>query len=172
VYVSGHLAVVLPRLLYGSIPSGSLWQDVAELSRSLAFPVDSERIETMKMLPQFSIRLMLGITTLAAGVFSIVGLAVRGHDWAIGVSLGVAGVAVALVTYAGFFGILWVFSVVASPILNRELRAGQRTLAGTTSPFANVPVVAEPESALDANIVEPDEPAGGTTGSVGGGGQS
>lgn len=126
----------------------------------------------MKMLPQFSIRLMLGITTLAAGVFSIVGLAVRGHDWAIGVSLGVAGVAVALVTYAAFFGILWVFSVVASPLLNRELRAGQRTLAGTTSPFADVPRVAEPESALGAIVVEADKRAGGMTDSLGGDRQS
>ena len=41
----------------------------------------------MKLLPQYSIRLMLGITAALAGVFSIVGLAVRGHGWAIGVSL-------------------------------------------------------------------------------------
>lgn len=121
----------------------------------------------MKMLPQFSIRLMLGITALAAGVFSIMGLAVRGHNWAIGVSLGVAGVAVAMVTYAAFFGILWAFSVVASPLLNRELRTGQRTLAGTTSPFADPTHIAGPENPLDAVGVELDEPSGGTTDSLG-----
>jgi hypothetical protein len=124
----------------------------------------------MKMLPQFSLRLMLGITTLAAGVFSIVGLAVRGHDWAIGVSLGAAGIAVVLITYAAFFGILWVFSVVASPLLNRQLRPGQRTLAGTTSPFADVTQAAVAEGTLDAAIVEPNEAADGTTDSFGGGG--
>jgi hypothetical protein len=126
----------------------------AETLPSLAFPDVSARIETVKLLPQYSIRLMLGITAAAAAVFSIVGLAVRGHGWAIGISLGVGGVAVALVTYAAFFGILWVFSVVASPLLNRPIRAGHATLPAATSPFADPAGLRKSESAIDAIVID------------------
>lgn len=126
----------------------------------------------MKLLPQFSIRLMLGITALAAAVFSIVGLAVRGNDWAVAVSLGVVGVAMALITYAMFFGILWGFSVVASPVLKRRRWVGERALAGTTSPFADAPQVVAVESAVDAIVVEAGQGGGEATDSVRGERQS
>jgi len=123
----------------------------------------------MKLLPQYSIRLMLGITASVAGVFSVVGLAVRGHGWAIGLSLGVAGISIALVTYAAFFGLLWVFSVVSSPILNRRFKPGRRTMAGASSPFAEAGVVATAESALEAIIInDSDVAVDGTTDSFGG----
>ena len=125
----------------------------------------------MKLLPQFSIRLMLGVTALAAGVFSVMGLAVRGHGWAIGVSLGVVGLVIALATYAAFFGILWVFSLAASPFLNRRIPAGQLTLAGTTSPFADASRIPAVENAVDAIVVNPSE-ASGAEDSIGGERQS
>ncbi|MHB8899912.1 MAG: hypothetical protein ACYC6Y_14290 [Thermoguttaceae bacterium] len=108
----------------------------------------------MKLLPQYSIRLMLGITAALAAVFSVVGLAVRGQEWAIGVSMGMAGLAVAMVTYAVFFGILWVFSVVASPLLDRPIRAGHSTLTGTGSPFADPGRRRRLEEAIDAIVVD------------------
>ncbi len=124
----------------------------------------------MKLLPQYSIRFMLGITASVAGVFSIVGLAVRGHGWAIGITLGVAGVTIALATYALFFAILWVFSVVASPFLNRQIRSGRRTMAGTTSPFAAAGQVPTAESAVEAIVIDaPGAAVDGTTDSFGGG---
>jgi hypothetical protein len=107
---------------------------------------------------------MLGITTLVAGVFSIVGLAARGQAWAIGVSLGMGGIAVALATYAAFFGILWVFSVVVSPLLNRPLRAGKTTLAGTSSPFAGPARAVAAEVPVEAIVADDSERAAGGAG--------
>lgn len=88
----------------------------------------------MKLLPQFSIRLMLGVTALAAGLFSIVGLAARGHGWAIGVSMGLASLVIMLGTGAGLFGVLWVFSLVF------PRRGGQRIAATVGGPPAACPV--------------------------------
>ncbi len=123
----------------------------------------------MKLLPQYSIRLMLGITASVAVVFSVVGLAVRGHGWAIGISLGVTGVTIALVTYAAFFGILWVFSVVSSPFLNRRFKPGRRTMAGTSSPFAVAGGVPTAETAVEAIVIDaPDAAVDRTTDSFGG----
>ncbi len=114
----------------------------------------------MKLLPQYSIRMMLVITAAVSGVFSVVGLAWRGQGWAIGISLGVGAVAVALVTYAAFFFILWVFSVVAGPLLNRPLRVGRTTLAGTSSPFAGAVLRPATESVVDAIVVDQSDRAG------------
>jgi hypothetical protein len=84
----------------------------------------------MKLLPQFSIRLMLGVTALAAGLFSIVGLAVRGHGWAVGVSMGLASLVIMLGTGAGLFGLLWVFSLVSPRRGGATHRRRRRRTAG------------------------------------------
>ncbi len=107
----------------------------------------------MKLLPQYSIRLMLGITAALAGVFSILGLAVRGQSWAIGISVGLGGLVVAMLTYVVFFGILWVFSVVASPLLDRPLRARRISLSGTSSPFAGSTRSADSQGPFGATLV-------------------
>lgn len=107
----------------------------------------------MKLLPQYSIRLMLGVTAVAAVVFSVVGLAAREHAWAVGVSVGVAALVVTLATYVTLFGVMWGFSVVVAPVLNRPLRPGKTTLGGTTSPFA-ASGQAVTENAREATIVE------------------
>lgn len=123
----------------------------------------------MKLLPQFSLRLMLGITAAVAGVFSIVGLAVRGHGWAIGLSLGVGAMAVTLATYAAFFGVLWVFSVVSSPFLDRRIAFGRATRSGTSSPFADPSRVPAVEVPVDAIVIDAPETAmNGTADSRGG----
>lgn len=123
----------------------------------------------MKMLPQYSIRLMLGITALAAVVFSVAGLAVRGQGWAIGITLGVVGCAVALVTYGIFFAILWGFSLIASPVMNRRGWVGERALAGTSSPFGDASGVLAEEQSIEAIVVEAEDGNGGEPGSAGGG---
>ena len=103
----------------------------------------------MKLLPQFSIRLMLGATAAVAVLLSVVALAARGHGWAIGLSLGVAGLVIAFATYAVLFGVLWVFSVVAAPMLNRPARTGQPILVGTAVPFG-----VSDETPIDAIVVD------------------
>ena len=126
----------------------------------------------MKLLPQYSIRLMLAIAAALAGVFSIVGLAVRSHSWAIGVTVGAGALAVALVTYAAFFGILWLFSVVASPLLDRRrFRGGHVPFTGARSPFADAGRLQKPERPLDAIVID-SSAADRNLNSVGGEGQA
>jgi hypothetical protein len=112
----------------------------------------------MKLIPQFTIRWMLAITAVVAGLFSIVGLAARDHLWAVGVSLGLASVAVALGVYAAFFGILWLFSLLATPFARRPMPAGKAILGGTTTPFGS------PQQAPRADAMVAEEPAPRSTG--------
>jgi hypothetical protein len=81
------------------------------------------------LIPQFSIRWLLALMTVCAVVFSIVGLAARGHAWAAGVSVGIGALVVLAFVYGSLFAVVWTFSVVTAP-----LRGGG---AGSeTSPFA------------------------------------
>jgi len=109
----------------------------------------------MKLLPQYSLRFLLGITTVFAGVFSIVALAVRQYDWAIAVTLGMGAIVVLLGTYAVLFALLWVFAVVSAPITGRKLPPGKKTLIGTASPFG-----AELSTELVVEAVVVEEPQG------------
>jgi hypothetical protein len=70
------------------------------------------------LIPQFSIRWLLGVTALAAVVFSIVAAGLRGHLWAVGVSVGIFAAIAALVVYALLFAAVWAVSLL--PIASRE----------------------------------------------------
>lgn len=80
------------------------------------------------LIPQFSIRWLLTLTTVCAVIFSIVGLAVRGHAWAAGVSIGIGALVVLTLVYGSLFALVWMFSVVTAPL------SGQRGRS-ETSPF-------------------------------------
>lgn len=79
------------------------------------------------LIPQFSIRWLLGLTVVCAVIFSIVGLAVRGSRWAMGVSIGIGSLVLLMAVYAGMFFLVWVFSM-----LKRRRGAGR-------SPFSQGP---------------------------------
>ena len=81
------------------------------------------------LIPQFSIRWLLGLTTACAGFSAIVALAVRGSPWAIAVTVAGASLAGLMLLGALLFGMIWVYSVVA---LRRQ---GTRTTR-VESPFA------------------------------------
>lgn len=109
----------------------------------------------MKLLPQFSIRLMLGVTAVAAGLFSIVGLGIRGHGWAIGVTMGVASIVIMLGTGAVLFGILWVFSLASSGLAAHRITAPGSRPQGAASPFAPVqPRSPFADSPIDAIVID------------------
>lgn len=59
------------------------------------------------LIPQFSIRWLLAVAALCAGVFSVVGLGVRGHGWAIAVSVAFAALAILMLVYGALFGLAW-----------------------------------------------------------------
>lgn len=79
------------------------------------------------LVPQYSIRLLLAVTTACAVLFSIVGLAVRGSAWATAVSVAIGSLGILVLVSGVLFAVVWVFSVVTS-------KRGRRAGAGR-SPF-------------------------------------
>jgi len=75
------------------------------------------------LIPQFSIRWLLALTTVCAVIFSIIGLAVRGHAWAAGVSIGIGALVVLTFVYGSLFALVWMFSVVTAPLGGRRARS-------------------------------------------------
>jgi len=86
------------------------------------------------LIPQYSIRWMLMLTAVCAGVFSIFGLAVRGNMAALGVSLAVVALVLALLANAAMFALVWLFSVVTDPMRRRPSVAGQSPFTPGTRP--------------------------------------
>lgn len=67
-----------------------------------------QRLTMVPMLvPQFTIRWLLALTAVLAGVFSIVALAIRGRGWAQGISAGFVALVAAMVVYAALFALVW-----------------------------------------------------------------
>jgi len=76
------------------------------------------------LIPQFSIRVLLAVTTACAVVFSIVGLAVRGSAWATAVSVGIGSLAILVLVSGVLFAVVWLFSVATSTLGRRGARSG------------------------------------------------
>ena len=72
--------------------------------------VMSEIPEPQRPIPQYTINWMLGMTGVWGVVFSIVALAMRGRNWALGVSVAVGSLAVFMLVCASFFAVVWVCS--------------------------------------------------------------
>lgn len=80
------------------------------------------------LIPRYSIRWLLGLTTLCAAVSLVLSSAVRGEAWAIGISAGLASLFVVALLHMGAFLLAWMFSRMGSNA------AGNR--AAGDSPFA------------------------------------
>jgi hypothetical protein len=100
------------------------------------------------LIPQFSLRWLLGLTTVCAFLFAVLGTAARGHAWAIGISVGMGAVVLMALVYAFFFACIWVASaVVRGP---RAVDRGPGSEEGE-SPFRMVGAVgASPAGASSA----------------------
>lgn len=72
------------------------------------------------LLPRFSIRILLLLLTLAAIASVVVGMAVRGQNWAWGVSIGLLSVLITGLVHAAWFGIVWVFA--QAPVAEKNRR--------------------------------------------------
>ncbi len=98
------------------------------------------------LIPQFTIRWLLGVTAVLAVMFTIVGLAVRGSAWAQGISAAFAALTVAMLVYALLFAVVWLLAEAKAALGKRETGqspfrpepAGQGPLTGDgqgDSPF-------------------------------------
>lgn len=59
------------------------------------------------LIPQYTIRWLLGLMTVCAGIFSILALGVRGVVWAAAVSIALGSLIVLMLLYALLFAVLW-----------------------------------------------------------------
>ncbi|MBN2295333.1 MAG: hypothetical protein JXM70_23080 [Pirellulales bacterium] len=100
------------------------------------------------------------VTTICAVCFSVAGMAVRGNEWAVGISAGVVSLVVLAICGTGLFTVVWI----TSACLNRfrgEKKSSQSAVLGkvpgdgkpTDSPFAPSP---------SAESLPPKNPPGGT----------
>ena len=81
------------------------------------------------LIPQFSLRWLLAVVTVAAGVFSVVGLGVRGNLWAAAVTIGMASLVLLMAVCAMLFVLVWVVAA----LMGGAARRGR-------SPFRPLPV--------------------------------
>jgi len=93
------------------------------------------------LIPRFTIRWLLLLTTVCSFFFFVLACAVRGSGWAGAISIAVAGLVVAFILYGAFFGFAFVLTSLFGQIRSRPT-------GGT--PFAT----AEPPP----QIIPPEEP--------------
>jgi hypothetical protein len=106
------------------------------------------REERRILIPQFSLRWMLGLTTACAFLFAVFGMAARGHAWAIAISIGFASVALMAVVYA----LLFACTALAASILTRRAK-DEGVSPFRTDPVAASPAVRDASAPVDAEIV-------------------
>jgi hypothetical protein len=102
------------------------------------------------LLPRFSIRTMLLIATGVAVASLFAGEALGGRVWALGLTIAVASVPIALLVHAGFFALGSAFANWLGPqeIVARTSRGGIERTAAPPRPAANAdsPASASPRS--------------------------
>jgi len=86
------------------------------------------------LIPQFSLRWLLAVTTVCAVIFSVMGLAVRGSHWAAAVSIAVGSLVVAAMVYALLFAMVWLFSVITSLPGRKSADSGQSPFVERSAP--------------------------------------
>jgi hypothetical protein len=69
--------------------------------------------EPQKIIPQYTIRWLLGLTTVWGMIFSIVAFAIRGHIWAVGITVAIGSLAAFMLVCALLYSLVWICSQVA-----------------------------------------------------------
>lgn len=80
------------------------------------------------LIPQFTLRWLLGLMAVCAGIFSIFGLAVAGKGWAAALSIAILGLVAAVILYALLYLMVWPCSL--------AIGAAARKAASGRAPFA------------------------------------
>jgi hypothetical protein len=109
------------------------------------------------LIPQFSLRWLLALTALCAGVSLVLSLAIRGQTWAMGAAAALGGVVSLAALYVIAFLSAWLISQLAAGLFRRP-PMGQ-------SPFANVPLAEAPfggpPQPADAHVADNPPPISG-----------
>src|SRR5262245_61126134 len=85
------------------------------------------------LIPQFSLRVILGIVSALALVAFVTSAAGRGWAWAAGVSIGLLAVVIALVVYAILFAFAWLFAAIFGRRAGKQAPSKNISPGGTTT---------------------------------------
>lgn len=96
------------------------------------------------LIPRFTIRWLLALTTVCAGLSLVLSYAVQGKAWAIALSLGMGLIPLAFLLYALTFLFAWLCSQLSQAL------GGRGHIARGSSPFAT--------AGPPRQIVPPTEP--------------
>ena len=96
------------------------------------------------VLPRYSLRWLLGLTTVCAVVSLILASTVRGDAWAIGAAVGLGSLLLLFVLHAGAFSVAWLLSQFLGAVGGVFAAPPQDAQA---SPFANRPPADSPPEA-------------------------
>ncbi len=62
------------------------------------------------VIPQYSIRQLLVVTAICSGAFAVLGLAVRGNEIALAISIAILAGVVVVLAHVAAFAVVWAFS--------------------------------------------------------------
>ena len=96
------------------------------------------------LIPRYSIRWLLGLTTVSAGVSLVLSYAVRGEAWAIGVTSALWAFVTLAVFYVSAFLCAWLIDQAAAKLVRSHQQAGSPFAAGTSG---EIPIAAAAQQA-------------------------
>lgn len=112
------------------------------------------------LIPQYSIRFLLGLTTACAVAFMFLGMAVRGNSWAFGVTAALGTLCLVMLLYAAMFALLWL----ASLVFRSQASRGDSPFglavpapaedAAPPGPLGQFAGRSAPEDVIDATVVD------------------
>ena len=68
------------------------------------------------LIPRFSLRQLLALTTASALFCYVIAMAARGHQWAIAISLAISSVLLGLVVHAVVFVMAWLLTLLGRQV--------------------------------------------------------
>lgn len=95
------------------------------------------------LIPRFTLRSLLVLTTVSALFCFVIGLAVRGQAWAVAVTIALSSLAIVFALHASVFAVAWCMALIGRVLQPAPV---------TTSPFIN-PVIPPPQQ-----IIPPEDP--------------
>jgi hypothetical protein len=104
------------------------------------------------LIPRYTLRWLLGLTTFSAGVSLILAHAVRGEAWAIGVTAGLWSLVVVGLFYIAAFLVAWLIAQVELILLHsRRARSGVSPFAQGKAgePAFSLPPASAPQPTVD-----------------------
>jgi hypothetical protein len=91
------------------------------------------------LIPRFSLRQLLAITTASAIFCYLLAMAARGHQWAIATSLAISSVLCALLVYVAVFAVAWLLTMVGGMLTKQNVAASPFATAAPPPQFITPP---------------------------------